>query len=252
VNGRNVWNGNGLAGIYIAQLSRVRVARIPLLFAATLQSLGILVLLRGVVDPQDSRTGAVVVSGCSVLVVAFVAVNLLAQRFGALRAARALDYYAALPVPFGAVVLGTAAAYATFTIPGAVLTAVVGVAMYGLPVSQLWLVIPVVVSAGCALAGVGATLGLLMPRPELATLAGQLGMTGVLFLGIIPPGHLPAWLRAVRLAMPSTPSVDAMASAVDGGGSSFAPMLWCVVAAVAWGVVSLAVATWGFRRALLR
>jgi len=253
VNGR-WWRGSrhplhGFAGVYVAQLSRVRVARIPLLFVATFQSLGILVLLRGVVDDGDARTGSAVVSGAAVLVVAFVAVNLLAQRFGVLRATRALDYYAAVPVSFAAVILGTAAAFATFTIPGALVTALVGLLLYGLPVAQAGLALPIIISAGCALAGVGAALGLAMPRPELATLAGQLGMTAVLFLGVIPADRLPTALRVVRLAMPSTPAVDAMASVLRAETSA-ADLAWGVIGGLLWGLVSLTVATRCLHRAL--
>lgn len=39
-----------LAAVYRAQLSRARVSRIPLLFVATFQSIGIMILMRGVVD----------------------------------------------------------------------------------------------------------------------------------------------------------------------------------------------------------
>ncbi|MFF2144132.1 ABC transporter permease, partial [Kitasatospora sp. NPDC058190] len=39
-----------LAAVYRAQLARAKVARIPLLFVATFQSLGILVMMRGVVE----------------------------------------------------------------------------------------------------------------------------------------------------------------------------------------------------------
>ncbi|MCW8220456.1 hypothetical protein H5I60_28545 [Streptomyces griseolus] len=73
-----------LAAVYRAQLSRARVARIPLLFVATFQSVGIMVLMRGVVDGGNEARA--VVAGSSVLVVAFVALNLLAQYFGQLRA----------------------------------------------------------------------------------------------------------------------------------------------------------------------
>ena len=48
-----------------------------------------------------------VVAGSSVAVVSFVALNLLAQRFGALKASGALDYYGALPVRPAAVVSGS-------------------------------------------------------------------------------------------------------------------------------------------------
>lgn len=50
-----------LAAVYRAQLSRARVARIPLLFVATFQSVGIMILMRGVVD-GGSEARAVVVA----------------------------------------------------------------------------------------------------------------------------------------------------------------------------------------------
>src|SRR3954469_20367022 len=136
------------SAVYAGQIARARVARGPLLFVATLQSLGILLLLRGVVHGDAARTTSAIVAGSTVLVVAFVALNLLAQRFGGLKAAGALDYYAALPIAPSAVVLGTAASYATFTLPGVAVTAVTGSLLYGLPLSQLWVVVPVAVAAG--------------------------------------------------------------------------------------------------------
>jgi ABC-2 type transport system permease protein len=240
-----------VAVVYGAQLARVRVARGPLLFVATLQSLGIVLLLRGVVHHHDVTTGSVVVAGSVVLVVAFVALNLLAQRFGALKASRALDYYAALPIAPSAVVLGAAASYATVAFPGAVVTAVVGTALYGLAWSQLWLVVPTVVVAGVALSGVGAVLGLAAPRSELATVAGQLAMTAVLFLGVIPAGHLPQPLRALRYLVPSSYPVDALATALHGGIDP-AGTLWRFAVAVGYGALALALAgrllRWAVRR----
>jgi len=241
----------GTAAVYAGQLSRARAARAPLLFVATLQSLGILVLVRGFVDRSNELTRQGIVAGATVLVVAFVALNLLAQRFGALRAGRGFDYYAALPVPPAAVVLGTAASYATFTVPGAAVTAVAGALLYGLPLGHLWFVFPAVVFAGAALAGLGAFLGLVLPRPELATLAGQLGMTIVLFLGIYPAHRLPGALQAVRAAVPSTYAVDALA------GSFLRSPDWVgigghLAGCAAVAVVALTAATWAFRRATLR
>src|SRR3954454_11438769 len=239
------------SAVYAGQIARARVARGPLLFVATLQSLGILLLLRGVVHGEGARTTSAVVAGSTVLVVAFVALNLLAQRFGGLKAARALDYYGALPIGAAPVVLGTAASYATFTVPGAVLTCVVGAAMYGLPFGQIWLVVPVVIAAGVALAGLGAAIGLLAPRAELATVAGQLAMTAGRFLGVIPPAHLPVAMRAVRAVVPSMTAVDARAAALRG-----TPSWWGVTSrllvSVAWGIVGLVVAARAFRRARAR
>ena len=240
---------NAFLALYAGPLSRARAARVSLLFVATLQSLGILLLLRGVVDETSDTTAQQVVAGSTVLVVAFVALNLLAQRFGALRASGALDHYATLPVSGATVVLATAAAYATFTLPGAVLTAVVGALVYGLPLGHLWLLLVVLPLAGAGLAGLGASLGLLAPRPELATVLGQLGMSGVLFVGIIPSARLPEALRALRAVVPSTYAVDALASSFRprwDTGLIVQDLGVCVAVAVA----ALAVASVAFRRAV--
>jgi len=238
-----------MSAVYSGALARARVARGPLLFVATLQSIGILALLRGVLRNPDRVTTSAIVAGTTVLVVAFVALNLLAQRFGALRAARALDYYAALPIPPSAVVLGSAASYASFTVPGAIVTAIVGVAMFSLPAAHLWLVLPVILCAGVALAGLGAVLGLVMSRAEFATVAGQLGMTAVLFLGVIPPSHLPVALRAARAVVPSTLAIDALAAGLRGHVDPWATT-WRLAVTLAMGAVALAIASRLLRRAV--
>ncbi|MFI9234691.1 ABC transporter permease [Streptomyces sp. NPDC053079] len=238
-----------LAAVYRAQLSRARVARIPLLFVATFQSVGIMILMRGVVD--GGAEARAVVAGSSVLVVAFVALNLLAQYFGQLRASGGLDHYATLPVPPAAVVLGAAGAYASFTAPGTLVTAVVGSVLFKLSMVHLWVLAAVVPLSGAALAGLGAALGLLAPRQELATLCGQLGMSAALLLGVLPADRMPAPIGYARDLLPSTYGVEALARSFDAHPD------WLLVAAdlgvcAAVGVVSLAVATWAYRRAAVR
>lgn len=238
------------SAVYAGQVARVRAARVPLLIVATMQSVGLLLLLRGVVD--DSRsTHQQVVAGAVVLVLAFVALNLLAQRFGNLRANGGLSYYAALPVPGAAVVLGTAAAYASFTVPGALVTGLVGCLLYGLPVLHLWAVLPVVVLGGAAMAGLGACIGLLAPRAELATVMGQLGMSLVLFLGLIPQSNLPGWLDPALGVVPSTYAVRALADSLGHHVRTAAVIRDLAVCAVV-AVVSLAVASRAYERAVRR
>ncbi|MEU8544422.1 ABC transporter permease [Streptomyces sp. NPDC048717] len=238
-----------LAAVYRAQLSRARVSRIPLLFVATFQSVGIMILMRGVVDGGSEARA--VVAGSAVLVVAFVALNLLAQYFGQLRAGGGLDHYATLPVPPAAVVLGAAGAYASFTVPGTVLTAVAGSVLFGLPLGHLWILAAVVPLSGAALAGLGAALGLLAPRPELATLLGQLGMSAALLLGVLPADRMPGPIAWARDLLPSTYGVEALARTFDPHPDWVAVGLDLAVCG-AVGVVSLAVATWAYRRAAVR
>ncbi|WP_081238308.1 ABC transporter permease [Streptomyces viridosporus] len=238
-----------LAAVYRAQLSRARVARIPLLFVATFQSVGIMILMRGVVDGGGEAQA--VVAGSSVLVVAFVALNLLAQYFGQLRASGGLDHYATLPVPPAAVVLGAAGAYASFTVPGTVVTAVFGCVLFGLPLAHLWVLAAVIPLAGAALAGLGAALGLLAPRPELATLLGQLGMSAALLLGVLPAERMPEAVRLARDLLPSTYGVEALARTF-GPHPDWAHVLGDLAVCGGVGVISLAVATWAYRRAAVR
>ena len=233
--------------VYEGQLARARVARGAVLFVAGLQSIGLLVLLRGVVD-DDLAERRQVVAGAVVLVVAFVALNLLAQRLGQLRANGGLDYYAALGTPPSAVVLGTAASYATFALPGVVVTAVTGALLYDLPLSRLWVLLPVAVLGGAALAGLGAAVGLLAPKPEIATVAGQLAMTLVLFLGLVEPAGP---VRAVAAVLPSTYAVEALRESFAATPSYGAIAVDLAVCA-AVGVVTLALAAAAFRRAARR
>ncbi|WP_405893290.1 ABC transporter permease [Streptomyces sp. NBC_00104] len=238
-----------LCAVYRAQLSRARVARIPLLFVATFQSIGIMILMRGVVD--GGAEAHAVVAGSAVLVVAFVALNLLAQYFGQLRSSGGLDHYATLPVPPAAVVLGAAGAYASFTVPGTVVTAVFGCVLFGLPLTHLWLLAAVIPLAGAALAGLGAALGLLAPRPELATVLGQLGMSAALLLGVLPADRMPGFIRFARDLLPSTYGVDAFARTFEPN-PDWAFVLGDLAVCAGVGVVSLAVATWAYRRAAVR
>ncbi|MYR56144.1 ABC transporter permease, partial [Streptomyces sp. SID625] len=238
-----------LAAVYRAQLSRARVARIPLLFVATFQSVGIMVMMRGVVSGGGEARS--VVAGASIVVVAYVALNLLAQYFGQLRASGGLDHYATLPVPPAAVVLGAAAAYASFTVPGTLVTAVFGCALFGLPLGNLWVLVAVIPLAGAALSGLGAACGLLADRQELATLLGQLGMSAALLLGVLPPERMPELIRLARALLPSTYGVEAYTrSFADHPDWAWVGIDMAVCAGV--GVVSLAVATWAYRRAAVR
>ncbi|MFF1843664.1 ABC transporter permease [Streptomyces sp. NPDC058217] len=238
-----------LAAVYRAQLSRARVARIPLLFVATFQSIGIMILMRGVVDGGSEARA--VVAGSSVLVVAFVALNLLAQYFGQLRASGGLDHYATLPVPPAAVVLGAAGAYASFTVPGTIVTAVTGSVLFQLPMSHLWVLVAVIPLSGAALSGLGAALGLLAPRQELATLLGQLGMSAALLLGVLPAGRMPAPIGWARDLLPSTYGVEALSRSF-GAHPDWAVIALDLGVCAVVGVLSLAVATWAYRRAAVR
>lgn len=237
--------------VFRQQVARARVARVPLLFVAAFQSLGILLLLRGVVDTSSDFTKQQVVAGATILVSAFVCLNLLAQRFGALRQEGGLDYYAALDVPGVAVALGAATSYAVFALPGSIITACAGAGLYNLSFARLWILVLVVPLASASLAGLGALLGLLAPKPELATVGGQLGMSAVIFVNLIPAHRLPAAVQWFRVIIPSTYATDALAETFRSSvrwGLVWRDLLICVGVAV----VALALSGAVFRRQVAR
>ncbi len=130
-------------------------------------------------------------------------------------------------------------------------TAVFGCVLFGLPLAHLWVLIAVIPLAGAALAGLGAALGLLAPRPELATVLGQLGMSAALLLGVLPAERMPEVVRLARDLLPSTYGVEAFARTF-GERPDWAFVLGDLAVCGLVGVVSLAAATWAYRRAAVR
>lgn len=240
-----------LSATYVGQLSRGRAAGGAVLFVAALQSLGILLLLRGTMSTASETSRAAIASGTTVLVIAFISLNLLAQRLGSLKAEGGLDYYGTLPVAPSAVVLGIAATYNSFTLPGVLVTGCIGLLVFHLSFAHLWVLIPVLITAGIAYSGIGALLGLALPRQELATIAGQLGMTAVLFLGVIPPERFPPAVRGVRAVLPVSYDVDALTAAFTRA-PDWTDITLRLTGAALFGIACLTAATWFYRRALRR
>jgi ABC-2 type transport system permease protein len=109
----------------------------------------------------------------------------------------------------------------------------------------------VVLTVLAALAGLGALLGLALPKPELATAAGQLGMSAVIFLDLAPAHRLPWPAQALRAAVPSTYAADALAGAFRPH-PHWATIAGELGACAAVAVLALAVAAVALRRAVRR
>lgn len=82
-------------------------------------------------------------------------------------------------------------------------------------------------------------------------MAGQLGMSAALLLGVLPASHLPAAVRALRDLLPSTYGVDAFA-ATFARHPDWPLVLVDLAVCAGVGVLSLTLATWSYRRATTR
>lgn len=199
------------------QMSRLRTSWRPYLIVSSVMPLGIAVLMRAVMEPEQVREfGQQIVAGSVVLAIAMTAIVMLAQRMASLKETRAIDFYSTLPVSRTAVVASVLLSFAVFSLPGTIIVVLLGAALFDLSLVALWVVVPVWALGSFALAGIGLLIGFGAPDEQLAGMYSNLAMMAVLFLGILPQGRLPGWLSPVRVVLPSTYAVDALKPGLDG------------------------------------
>ena len=219
------------------QLARVRTAWRPYLIVSSAMPLGIAVLMRAVMDPdQVQRFGKQIVAGSAILAIAMTAIVMLAQRVSSLKESGALDFYATLPVSRGAVVASVLISFAIFSLPGTVIVVALGSLLFDLSLAALWAALPVWLLGSFALAGLGVAIGFGAPDEQLAGMYSNLAMMAVLFLGILPASKIPGWLSPLRAVLPSTYAVNALKPGLDGAVGS--GQAWDLFVLVLFGAIS--------------
>jgi ABC-2 type transport system permease protein len=199
------------------QMARLRTSWRPYLIVSSLMPLGIAVLLRAVMEPDQVREfGVQIVSGSAVLAIAMTAVVMLAQRVAWLKENGALDYYATMPVSRTQIIGAVLISFAVFSLPGTIVVVVLGAALFDLSLAALWAAVPVWAFGSFALAGLGVAIGFGAPDEQLAGMYSNLAMMAVLFLGILPPERTPSWVEPLRAILPSTYAVDALKPGLSG------------------------------------
>jgi ABC-2 type transport system permease protein len=199
------------------QMARLRTSWRPYLIVSSAMPLGIAVLMRAVIDPdQVEEFGRQIVAGCAVLAIAMTAIVMLAQRIAALKENGGLDYYRSLPITRAALITSVLLSFAVFALPGTIVVLGLGAALFDLSAAAMWSAVPVWLLGSFALAGIGVAIGFAAPDEQLAGMYSNLAMMTVLFLGILPAARLPGWLDPVRAVLPSTYAVNALKPGLDG------------------------------------
>jgi ABC-2 type transport system permease protein len=223
--------------LFLMQMARVRTSWRPYLIVSSAMPLGIAVLLRAIMEPdQVEEFGRQIVSGSAVLAIAMTAVVMLAQRVAALKESGAIDYYSTLPVARGAVVGAVLLSFAIFALPGTIVVLVAGAALFDLSAAALWTAAPVWALGSFALAGLGVAIGFGAPDEQLAGMYSNLAMMAILFLGILPADVIPGWLEPVKAILPSTYAVDALKPGLEGHVA--ASQLWDLAVLGGFGALS--------------
>ncbi|MCA1704794.1 MAG: ABC transporter permease, partial [Actinobacteria bacterium] len=126
------------------QMARLRTSWRPYLIVSSAMPLGIAVLMRAVMEPdQVAELGQQIVAGSAVLAIAMTAVVMLAQRVSALKENGGLDYYATLPVSRPVLIASILLSFAVFALPGTIIVLTLGSALFNLSLTALWAAIPV-------------------------------------------------------------------------------------------------------------
>ena len=230
--------GAGKFGVLLRmQMSRIRTAWRPYLIVSSAMPLGIAVLMRAVMEPEQvAEFGEQIVAGSAVLAIAMTAIVMLAQRVAWMKETGALDYYATLPAGRGSLVAAVLVSFAVFALPGTVIVLTLGSMLFDLSLAALWAAIPVWALGSFALAGLGVAIGFAAPDEQLAGMYSNLAMMAALFLGILPVERIPGWLEPVRAILPSTYAAEALKPGFAGGVA--ASQVWDLLILAGFGAIS--------------
>jgi ABC-2 type transport system permease protein len=223
--------------LFFMQMTRVRTSWRPYLIVSSAMPLGIAVLLRAIMEPdQVEEFGRQIVAGSAVLAIAMTAIVMLAQRVASLKESGAIDYYSTLPVSRGSVVGSVLLSFAVFALPGTIIVLAAGAALFDLSATALWAAAPVWALGSFALAGLGVAIGFGAPDEQLAGMYSNLAMMAILFLGILPADVIPGWLGPVKAVLPSTYAVDALKPGLEGDVAT--SQFWNLAVLAGFGALS--------------
>ncbi|HEX2057808.1 MAG TPA: ABC transporter permease [Actinomycetota bacterium] len=230
--------GFGKLGVLVRmQMARIRTAWRPYLIVSSAMPLGIAVLMRAVMDPdQVEEFGEQIVAGSAVLAIAMTAIVMLAQRVAWMKESGALDYYSTVPAGRAPLVAAVLLSFAVFALPGTVIVLTLGALLFDLSLAALWAAVPVWALGSFALAGLGVAIGFAAPDEQLAGMYSNLAMMAALFLGILPLERIPGWLGPVRALLPSTYAAEALKPGFAGGIAG--SQAWDLLILAAFGAVS--------------
>ncbi len=150
------------------------------------------------------NTAKYLTTGAPTISLLMVGLVLVPQMVALSRTQGTFDYIWSLPVPRMVYVAADATIWVLVSLPGVILSLVLGSVYYhfGLRVSPL--VIPAVFLIATAGVFVGYTIAHGAPRPQMAQIATQVIVFGIMIFSPImyPMEQLPGWLAAVHRVLP--------------------------------------------------
>jgi len=152
----------------------------------------------------EPNTAKYLTTGAPTISLLMVGLVLVPQVVAMSRTQGTFDYMWSLPVPRMVYVAADATIWILVSLPGVVLSLILGSVYYDFPLSINPLVVPAIMLIAVAGVFVGYSIAHGAPKPQMAQLATQVIVFGIMIFSPImyPVEQLPEWLAAVHGVLP--------------------------------------------------
>jgi ABC-2 type transport system permease protein len=190
--------------------------------------------------PQmTSETAKYLTTGAPTITLLMVGLVMVPQVVAMQRSAGSFDYMWSLPVPRLVYVAADATIWVLVSLPGVILSLVLGALYFDFSLELSWLAIPAILLVSVTGVFVGYSIAHSAPKPELATLSTQIIVFLVMLFSPVmyPPSQLPGWMEDIHRFFPVMYMADLSRGTltdlpVDLGRAFAVVGAWCVLGLV--------------------
>jgi ABC-2 type transport system permease protein len=153
---------------------------------------------------MTTETAKYLTTGAPTIILLMVGLVMVPQMVALARKEGSFDYMWSLPVPRLIYIAADATIWVLVSLPGVVLSLVLGSLYFDFSLELSWLAVPAVLLISTTGVFIGYTIAHGAPKPELASLATQVIVFLVMLFSPImyPIEQLPEWLQAVHRVLP--------------------------------------------------
>jgi ABC-2 type transport system permease protein len=153
---------------------------------------------------MTAETAKFLTTGAPTITLLMIGLVMVPQMVAMQRSQGSFDYYWSLPVPRLIYVAADATIWVLVSLPGVVLSLVLGAVYFDFSLELSWLAIPAVLLISVTGVFMGYVIAHAAPKPELATLATQIIVFLIMLFSPVmyPPDQLPGWMAAIHKVFP--------------------------------------------------
>jgi len=185
---------------------------------------------------MTSETAKYLTTGAPTITLLMIGLVLVPQMVAISRSAGTFEYMWSLPVPRLVYVAADATVWVLVSLPGVILSLILGAVYFDFSLELSWLAIPAVLLISLTGVFIGYSIAHSVPKPELATLATQVIVFLIMLFSPVmyPASQLPGWMEAIHKFFPVMYMADLSRGTltdlnVDLGRAFAVVGAWCVL-----------------------